>query len=147
MYKSSRTFKMSDVKPVWQEAIPNNFVPNSRCLKGPRNNVEAPGLSTYSCHALPEQHPPSLPLLKHVLRQPSASATQAVFTSSLTQSSGSTSLNSSVTFRTDFLYSKLIQTTSFWLLSQTWKCCRMHHGSESVVWEPGNLSRGTNLES
>lgn len=76
---------------------------------------------------------PSLPLLNHVLRQPSALATQAVFTSSLTQSSGSTSLNSSVTFTTRFPIQQTDTNNIFLTTVMNMKMLQNAHGSETMV--------------
>lgn len=74
---------------------------------------------------------PSLPLLKNLLRQPSASATQAVFTSPLMQSSGSTSLNSSVTFRTRFPLQQTDTNNIFLTTVMNMKMLQNAHGSET----------------
>jgi len=119
----------------------------------PENNVEALDFSLYQTFL---QIPPtpfltstycSLKLLNpvnHVLGQPSISAAQSVFPSALTQSSGPTSLNSSIMFRTRFPLQKIdIQTRHFWLLSWTREVYRTYVAlrPDSKVREPSNLSK------
>lgn len=143
-----KRFQIS-LSPTWTEGA----------LKAvdPENNAEALDFSLYQTFL---QIPPtpfltgvlstycSLTLLNpvnHVLRQPSKSATQAVFPSFLTQSSGSTSLNASIIFRTRFPLQQIdIQTTHFWLLTWTWEGYRMYMARRphSEVREPSNLGKG-----